>query len=327
MANSLWIKYRTSADWAWKVWDNTIASLRQIPSITSNASERNACALRYGTFLWHVDQHLPTGLDDQVLKWFLGRGQNEISALHVDVWEILSIMILHLCIHGALKTMTVMEGLVYPVWRLFSASRDALPPVVETSLRSANALSQQLLFEQEDCHLHLNLMDIQSIRARRVNVYQEPHFPLLVASIPVLVGLENNVNVLPEGRQAARSLRRALCEVEDFRRAVYRNLSTVREAFERPFDAACPDLTKATTSALRRVLCETSAGVFFTLLATLDGADLAERQTSNYHICQTLSPFSALGQSVLQLFGCNFYFDTWEQRWPMIPKRQQVLIS
>jgi mediator of RNA polymerase II transcription subunit 12 len=121
LANGLWIKYRTSSDWAWKVWDNTVASLRQIPSMTQDVDARRACALRYGCFLWRIDQHLPHGLDGDVLQWFLGPGKSEVVALSADAWDVLSVVLLYLVVNDALKTTTIMEGLVYPAWQLGAA--------------------------------------------------------------------------------------------------------------------------------------------------------------------------------------------------------------
>ena len=84
LANGLWYKYMTSPDWAWKVWDNTIASLRQLPVMVQDVSSQRACALRYAEFLLHVDQHLPRGFDDQIRSWLTGSGRNEVAVL----WEI-----------------------------------------------------------------------------------------------------------------------------------------------------------------------------------------------------------------------------------------------
>lgn len=98
-----------SADWAWKVWDNAVASLRQVPQMTPDVMDRRACALRYGAFLLHVDQHLPSGLDDHVLRWFLGPGKKEIAGLSVDIWDALTVVLLYLVVHGALKTTTILK--------------------------------------------------------------------------------------------------------------------------------------------------------------------------------------------------------------------------
>ncbi|KAH0832417.1 hypothetical protein J3R83DRAFT_13457 [Lanmaoa asiatica] len=89
-ANSLWYKYRTSPDWGWKVWDNTMASLRQVPLMADDVSKRHMIALQYAQFLLHVDRHLPAGIDEQVLRWFLGTGKGEILVLTVEAWDVLS---------------------------------------------------------------------------------------------------------------------------------------------------------------------------------------------------------------------------------------------
>ncbi|KAF5370753.1 hypothetical protein D9758_002110 [Tetrapyrgos nigripes] len=260
LANGFWIKYRTSANWAWKVWDNTVASLRQIPFMTADVVGRRVQALRYGTFLWNVDQHLPSGLDEQVLRWFLGPGKNEVAVLTAEVWDIFSVVLLYLVVHGALKTTTVLSGLVYPAWILAaSVFEDQQVQSLETYFRAANGLCQRLLLE-EDCTTEVmpptNLLDVQGLRTRRQDVYEEPHFPFLVGIIPTLVGFENNSS-LPEGlRSDGRDIRQRLCVETLFRQGVFRNLDIVRSAFERPLEDGRDDTCKITMAALRLVLGE-----------------------------------------------------------------------
>ncbi|KAG7090909.1 hypothetical protein E1B28_009986 [Marasmius oreades] len=263
LANGLWIKYRMSFCWAWKVWDNTFASLRQIPAMTSDITTRRVYALRYGTFLWHVDQHLPMGLDGQVLRWFLGQGKNEMTALGIDGWDVVIVVLLYLSVHGALKTTSILEGLVYPAWHLgASATTEAQAQSIETYLRAANSLCQQLLVK-EDCNDDLlpptNLIDVQCLRTRRQAVYREPHFPLLITNIPVLVLLENNNSSSESLRKEAKDIRHWLCEKDPFRQGVYRNLDKVREAFESSLqitEGTSEDISKQTVTALRVVLGE-----------------------------------------------------------------------
>ncbi|KAL0072786.1 RNA polymerase II mediator complex subunit [Marasmius tenuissimus] len=263
LANGLWIKYRMSFDWAWKVWDNTFASLRQIQAMAPDTATRRAYALRFGAFLWHVDQHLPTGLDTHVLQWFLGQGKNEMAALTVDSWDVVIVVLLYLSVHGALKTTSILEGLVYPAWNLGASAADgAQAEKIETYLRAANSLSQQLLVKEE-CNEDLmpptSLMDVQCLRTRRQVVYREPHFPLLITNIPVLVLLENNTHISENLQQEAKHIRQRLCEEDPFRRGVYRNLDQVREAFERSLqltEGTSEDVSKQTVAALRMVLGE-----------------------------------------------------------------------
>lgn len=269
LANGLWIKYRRSQDWAWKVWDNTVASLRQIPAMVVDTAARRGCALRYGTFLWHVDQHLPAGLDNQVLRWFLGPGKNEIAALSGDAWDIVTVVLLYLSVHGALKTTTILQGLISSAWQLgASASAEQQSPSLETFLHAANNLCRRLLLRDDgsgDIMPPTDLLDVQCIRTRRQDVYRKSHFPLIVASIPLLVVLENNAHVPEHLRVEAASIRRALCEDQDFRQGVFRSLDAVRDAFERPIlsvGEGGEDLNKHIIAALRMVLCEATDGQF-----------------------------------------------------------------
>lgn len=265
LADGLWIKYRTSNDWGWKVWDNTVASLRQVPTMTSDVSGRRICALRYGTFLLHVDQHMPHGVDADVLRWFLGPGKSEVAALNVDTWDILTVVLSYLSVHGALKTTTIMRGLVYPAWQLGAPSSSS-GRVPEVYLRAANTLCQQLLLQEVgsgDEVLPVDIFDIQHLHTRRQAVYHEAHFLLLSANIPVLIALESNENISQDLRDETTSLRTRLCRDQAFRQGAYRNLDVIREAFENSpqlMDTTSETLSKHTMAGLRMILHESGNG-------------------------------------------------------------------
>lgn len=235
LANGLWLKYRTSPVWAWRVWDNTIASLRQIPNMMSDPDAMRICALRYGTFLWHVDQHLPHGLDNDVLQWFTGPGKAEIAALNPDVWTVLQEMLLYLVISGALKATTILQGLVYPAWQLGASNSSDQLLVSDMYLSAANSLCHRLLLQDnfsESTVPSNDLFEVQSIRTRIQDVFEEPHFPMLVLSIPALISVEHNP-IIPESlRHESNVLRCRLCQQTSFRQGAYRNLDIIREAFE-----------------------------------------------------------------------------------------------
>lgn len=256
-----------SLDWAWKTWDNTVASLRQVPSMTSDVNSRRLHALRYGTFLWRVDQHLPNGLDMDVLRWFNGPGKSVLVALSPDSWDMLKTTLVYLLVHGALKTTTILSGLVYPAWELgaFSSMEQATFP--ETYLRAANDLCHRLLLQESDSGDAIpptNLFEVQCLRTRRQVVYYEPHFPCLVASIPVLISLENNPDISEDLRCDSTSLRHRLCQDGGFRQGAYRSMDVVREAFENsPYfkDMGSEILGKQMIAGLRMILCDSTDGM------------------------------------------------------------------
>ncbi|KAJ7755754.1 hypothetical protein DFH07DRAFT_490213 [Mycena maculata] len=262
LASGLWIKYRMSSDWGWKVWDNTVASLRQIPCMTPDMSNRKICALRYGAFLWHVDQHLPKGLDEEVLQWFLGPGKNEVAALEADAWEVLTVVLLHLSVHGALQTTTILQGLVYPAWQLGASASTEQGQSREVLLRAVNALFQQLLLRDDGGSeiIPVDLLELQRIRTRRQAVYREPHFLLLVSSIPLLVSLESNEHLSQEIRKDFASLRLTLSEHDDFRHGAFRNLDAIRETFEQSLlvEEVNENRAKSMVGALRVLLSDPS---------------------------------------------------------------------
>ncbi|KAG6829453.1 hypothetical protein H0H92_004513 [Tricholoma furcatifolium] len=260
LANSLWIKYRKSTDWALKVWDNTVASLRQVPAMTSDSAGRQACALRYGIFLWHVDQHLAMGLDKDVLRWFIGAGRNEVMALNSETWDILIIVLLYLSVNGAIKTTTILQGLVYPAWQqAANATVDQSCTTTEIFLRSANELCRRLLLSEDvnDDLPPAGLFELQCIRTRRQDVYGEAHFPLLASSIPVLICLENNKHISEKLRADSSLLRHLISQNQDFRQGAYRNLDAIRQAFEfrlHQLDANDASLNKHIVAGLQLLL-------------------------------------------------------------------------
>jgi mediator of RNA polymerase II transcription subunit 12 len=271
-----------SSDWAWKVWDNTVASLRQVPEMTSDIVGRHACALRYGVFLWHVDQHLALGLDSEVLQWCLGPGKNEIAALSSDVWDILSIVLLYLSVHGALKTTTILVGLIYPAWQLCaSISIEEAGYATDTFLRAANNLCKRLLLlddVNEDRLPPANLHEVQCIRTRRQDVYCLPHFRLLASNFPLLIFIENNQYIPEEFRNESASLRHLLSENGDFRQGAHRNLDVIQEAFERSLeqmDETAGDLSNYVVAGLRILLCDgANADGTLTPISTKDMAQV-----------------------------------------------------
>lgn len=268
LANGLWIKYRASPDWAWRVWDNTVASLRQIPSIASDNETRRAHALRYGAFLWRVDQHLPNGLDGDVLQWFLGPGKNEVMALNADAWDIMKTVLLFLVVHGSLNITTILQGLVYPAWTLGTTEGTSPSSLSEAYLPAANKLTSLLLLQDEDTDNAIppfDLAEVQAIRTRRQAAYDEPHFAMLVGSIPVLISLESNAKLNETLRAEFTTLRCRICQESGFRQGAYRNLEVVRETFENsPYlidqDPTSENLSQKAITGLRMILGDSTDG-------------------------------------------------------------------
>lgn len=257
------MKYRTSDDWGFKVWNNTVASLRQVPSIIEDADTRQACALRYATFLWKVDQHLQNGLDADILRWLNGSGKAEVIDLSAEVWSMFVAVLLYLSVGGGLQITTVLEGLVYPAWNMGSTGH--LP---EHYLAAANSLCFDLLLREDGRGRVLpptDLFEVQRLRTRRQSVYEEPHFSLLIASIPALISLEINPDVPPNLRIESTGLRFRLCQDPGFRQGAYRDLNVIRDAFDNsPFlmdqSIYSDELCKREIAGLKTILYDSTDG-------------------------------------------------------------------
>lgn len=234
--------------------------------MTSEVSGRQACAFRYGRFLLHVDQHLPRGIDDHVLQWLLGTGKSEVSALNADAWDVLSFVLLFLVTHGALSVTTILHGLVYPAWqRGANAKTQHEMQLIDVLLRAVNNLVDRLLLRDEneaDGTPPFDLLEEQRIRTRHHNVYQEPHFSLLVTSFPIIVLIENNQYIPEDLAQQFHSLRISLCKAHDFRQGAHRSLEAVRNAFEKSLltEVAGKDVSDLIVDALQLILSDSSSG-------------------------------------------------------------------
>lgn len=243
LANTLWYKYRTSEEWSSKVWENIVASLRQISTLNFNPAVCRTYARRYADLLSGVDQRLPHGLDEYVLRWFLGPGITELHTLNRDIWLIFVPTLVNLVVTDAISTTTILQGLVYPVWSTAaSVTKQEDAGTISTYLSPATSLFELLLLrdqvtseDSEDICVD-SLMGLQRIVTRRRRVFSQEHFPSLVAAIPTLVLLEHN-HQLPDAIRARVShLRSRLCQRHDFKQAVYRDLDQVRTVFERPLE-------------------------------------------------------------------------------------------
>ncbi|KAJ3504486.1 hypothetical protein NMY22_g17908 [Coprinellus aureogranulatus] len=221
LADGLWIKYRMSSNWASRVWSNILASFQQ-----RRQSSPHEIAIRYGMLLWRVDQHLPNGLDKCILQWFEASGPVELPALEPDTWVTLEDVLVYLAVQGALKTTTILSGLVYPAWQL--ASRVEAPgPSQLAYFNAAKNLCKRLLLEDdaEGSRVTQDLFDMQQLRTRRQAVFQEPHFSTLVGNIPLIIYLENLDKLPEEHRTSLSCLRRHLCQGPGFRQGTgYDNL-------------------------------------------------------------------------------------------------------
>ncbi|KAJ2931312.1 hypothetical protein H1R20_g5848, partial [Candolleomyces eurysporus] len=261
IADGLWIKYRMSSNWATKAWSNTLTSFQRISSTISDSEARSAVALRYSNFLWQIDQHLPNGLDECILQWFNESGPSQLPTLNPETWGILERMLFHLVVQGALKTTTILHGLVYPAWNSVSTFNSIGAPQL-AYLNAVNNLCKELLLQDDQSGIAgtQHLFDMQRIRTRRQAVYYEPHFSKLAGNIPLLIYLENLEKLPADLRSNMSCLRRRICQDPGFRQGAYRNLDVIREAFEAsPYlMGTCYDnLRKEAISGLKLILWDT----------------------------------------------------------------------
>lgn len=239
LANSLWYKYRASADWAYVVWVNAFGHLKLIPTTISDVAEQRVYTLRFASFLLHVDLHSADGIDGHILEWFAGPGLDEVKPLSYESWNVINIVLLHLAVHGAVKIATLLHGIVYPAWKIGSLveSQEQFEEN-QVFLRAANTLCRLLLVEQitvsENDLPPSDLMEMQRLKTRRRDVCADGNFQILVENVPALVFIEHNEHVEGTFRDQVAELRCSLFCKDNFRLGAARNVGTVVGAFANP---------------------------------------------------------------------------------------------
>lgn len=220
-----------------------MASLQQISTLNFDHAVCRTYARRYADLLSGVDQRLPHGLDEYVLRWFFGPGMTELHSLNRDVWLVFVPTLVNLVVMDAVSTTTILQGLVYPAWSAaasVTSQEDAdailtyLSPTI--SLFELLLLRDQVTSEDTGDISVDSLMSLQRIVTRRGRVFSPEHFPSLVAAIPTLVLLEHNHQLPDAIRIRISVIRSRLCQRHDFKQAVYRDLDQVRTVFERPLE-------------------------------------------------------------------------------------------
>lgn len=260
LANSLWIKYRTSPEWAMIVWNNVLTSLQRIVDGDLTEETQSKYALQYGRFLRHIDQHLPTGLDEEISQWFDDPLWNQMVHSGPELWSTVSIVLIDLVANHALQITTILRGLVFPAWQQgASATEETCSKTSLTEyIEAMNKLCWSLLLPRSAGNGALDILRVQNIESRQQVVYSESFFPLLIAEIPTLISIESNGHLPESLRSKTSQLRHHLCQKEAFRRAVYRNLEITRDAFEQPLVLLNSDGNYCGSSfvaGLKEVLC------------------------------------------------------------------------
>lgn len=191
----------------------------------------------------HVDEHSADGIDTHALKWFVGPGQNEIVSMTPDAWAMCVMLFIRLVVQGTLKITTLLDGVIYPAW-VRGTQADSVEKWTSAcvALHAANALFRSLLLQSEEsmsidgASPPTELSDMQRLKARRGEVYQEAHFRRLMDTLPALVLIQNNSSVEEPYRSQAHDLVIEICKSPDFCLAALRYFNTVLTTFVRALE-------------------------------------------------------------------------------------------
>jgi mediator of RNA polymerase II transcription subunit 12 len=216
LSNTLWYKYRASRQWTRVVWDNVIASLHQVPAVMVTQRDRFDRAAKYAKFLLHVDEHCADGIDVHAQEWFRENIQHGLALMTSEALEVCVAMFIHLVVQAdsTEKWISASVGL--------HAANTLFNPLVLQSMESV----------QIDGSLPpSNLTDMQSLKARRGEVYSEARFRRLIDMLPALVVIQNNAYIEEPYRLQAQDLVRELSKSPEFCLATTRYFNIVLATF------------------------------------------------------------------------------------------------
>ncbi|KZT32862.1 hypothetical protein SISSUDRAFT_472618 [Sistotremastrum suecicum HHB10207 ss-3] len=224
LAHELWVKYKSSANFGWVLWDNAFASLRQITAIHKEAEKHMPCARLYATFLYHLHELMPGDFDSQVRNWLTGSGKGELAALSSDTWPLFAALLLDLVVRGALQSSTVIIGVLCPAWRIHSSPVVPLPPNTNAMLRACQLLGTRLLLCSQREKFYgspaLALRDMQRLFSQREAFVLDGIFQQVLESIPTLVALELHPGLEDDIKTSMTNLRLACLQSSLFRRLI-----------------------------------------------------------------------------------------------------------
>lgn len=235
LATTLWSKYGTLPNWVLSVWDNIVASLRQIPGMTINEDDRVTYALRYASCLLHIDALLPLPMD--LSEWFTGSGRNELIALDASVWNLLNQVLLYLCLHGSLVISDVLAYVVYSIWA------SAAEVTSESEGQSAacpslavNQLFKLLVLDTElPSHpiLPITLSNAYSLHSFRRDVYRHPCFVQLLWGVKALSMMSQSMHLPSNVCESSEKLHATIVADSLFRQGLYAEHERLRPTSSR----------------------------------------------------------------------------------------------
>ncbi|CDZ97709.1 RNA polymerase II transcription mediator [Phaffia rhodozyma] len=251
LATTLWYRHQSFDDWPYFVWDNVVLALAQLASAVLDPYERNIVVDRYVKFLENIHDHLSSGLNRHVSRWFADKvAMGESSWFSVgELTEPITLLILKLVSLGCLESVSVLVELVLPVWRrsaLDSISRGSISTTNPLSplpaLNAANIIATQLLLVDTPpfptpSFLALppvTLEEVHRFQTSREPCFHDGTFTKLVTHLSFLVALEVIIPIDDPISSSISVLRERISKHPSLKFASFKHSNIIKEAFLKP---------------------------------------------------------------------------------------------
>lgn len=230
IANSLWFRYRAVAGWGKSIWQSSFLVVRGIATQIDQLADMTSIT-SLGRLLVQIDHHIPLGLKTDIMNWLIHDGHAALVRLSNTEWQAFIELLRYLVHHNVIDTSIILAGIIHPAWKI-GASEEGSDASVQASLLQGALL----LFDFLQSHAERDECESEDpyARSQPENCFDEPHFTLLVATIPLMTLMELNEAHLCNFRRSVERARRNLCHSTSFRNSLSRNAAAVRQAFE-PF--------------------------------------------------------------------------------------------
>ncbi|WRT64690.1 uncharacterized protein IL334_001624 [Kwoniella shivajii] len=234
LASKLFVRHGTLVNWSSAWWTSIIGVLQHPSAHVSHES----IVRTINSHIIAVKRESKDSLEPVIISWL---ESSSPAALIETFGKRSGVIIIHfllgLIVNRCLSTLTVLERLVYPIWKHVSGSalahRKRLSSKQTQAVTNIINISSQLLVSPPlvDSLPPTNSIDSLVVLAYRQAVFCGTSVQNFIRHLPLLVVLGKS-NLLPDSTTSTiSSMLRCLAMTAEFKTAAFRNLNVLKDAF------------------------------------------------------------------------------------------------
>ena len=296
MSSRLFERHGPFANWAAAWWATVI---HEIQSSTPDAQQQSVVL----SHIIEVDDQAGKVLDSVIQSWLDGMTiQARIDLLAQKSAGTISALLTGLAAERRIEVVTLLEKLVYPIWKHAAPScmtgKGRLPAKVSQAVEATIIISQQLLLVSPP-YKHLAPVDLRQaliLQAARAKVFDQSNVQSLIRHLPFLVILGAAKGNSAKAQEQMRPLLETLAMLPDFKAAAFRHLDPLKDAFlsnEWSKASMEPGLEASMVNALKLIMADGPPGKVYQchMVAAADAGNRLFPAFEQYCVPQIGVPF------------------------------------